>query len=145
MRVCSNIPPIYIDVFERKMREVCEVKHSYGDATHADDLHRQDSAAQQPYSVEEVDDEDEDGSEGEGSVEEGAKEKTGAHDKKVVVDRTDVKITSDDGESWQVTNEVVTFSSNAEGAIVPYKPFDAVRQQCSEQLLKPHLRVPPLS
>lgn len=111
------------------MREVCEVKHSYGDATHADDLHRQDSAAQQPYSVEEVEEEEEeDGSEGEGSVEEGAKEKTSAQDKKVVVvDRTDVKITSDDGESWQVTNEVVTFSSNAEGAIVPYKPFDAVR------------------
>lgn len=123
----NNIPPIYIDVFERKMREVCEVKHSYGDATHADDLHRQDSAAQQPYSVEEVEEEEEeDGSEGEGSVEEGAKEKTSAQDKKVVVvDRTDVKITSDDGESWQVTNEVVTFSSNAEGAIVPYKPFDA--------------------
>jgi hypothetical protein len=105
-------------VFERKMQEICEVKHSYSDPSHPyDDLHHKDNEPQ-AYSVEEVDDSEEE-----------AKEKKGKQDNnnKVVVDRTDVKITKDDGESWQVTNEIVTFSSTAQGAIVPYKPFDAVR------------------
>lgn len=130
----NNIPSIYIDVFERKMRETCEVKHSYGDPSdpQADVYHASGPGPdQQSYTVEEVRDEDENEHEneneseheGEESESEGAEGKENG-ERRVVVARTDVKIANDDGESWQVTNEVITFGSDAQGAVVPYRPFD---------------------
>lgn len=92
------------------MQEICEVKRSYGESAQA-------KTNDQPYTVEEVEDEDEE------EDAEAKEEGTG----KVVVERTNVKITNDDGHSWEVTNEVVTFSSAAPGEVVPYKPFDYVR------------------
>lgn len=122
----SNIPLVYVEVFERKMREICEVKHSYTDAGPAQPMNGGGAAQQQtqkqqqqPYSVEEEEEEEE------GKEEEGEK-KSPKQNKMVVVERTNVKIDQDNGESWQVTNEVIKFGSDAQGAIVPYRPFDAV-------------------